>query len=366
MRAAVRRSASARPGVALDGDDRPDPRHQRGEMGRLAARRGAQVEHAVARPRPEQPRDRHRRARLRHEAALAPTAARRTRRTAPSSTSPSGRPGAGWRADRQRAPPARRGRRAACSRAARPRPARCPAAISARAASGPERVPPQRRDPLGVRVAQRRLAPAWLRRAPPRAAAASRAPRRSTALTSLAPPGDSRLASSTDSPTAAWAGHAIQVGELVEAEPQRGPHQRLELRHRAPGERLDQVVERRPALHRAVGQARRQRALARVQPEPARLAVERAVGPGALLEDPPQHGERARTRRGTARAPGIRSDSALRRSTALVRGAERTKVVQRHRTIVHSGSRNLNPCLELADGLVGSRDETSDGPGQRT
>ncbi len=43
--------------------------------------------------------------------------------------------------------------------------------------------------------------------------------------------------------------------------------------------------------------------------------------------------------------------SALHR--ALVRGAGSTKVVERHRTIVQTGSRNLHPSLELADGVGG-------------
>ena len=89
-RCAVRASAPARRGVALDRDDLPAALHQRGEMGALAARRGAQVEHPLARARIERARDEHRRARLRHEARPRATAASRGRRTGPPARAPRG------------------------------------------------------------------------------------------------------------------------------------------------------------------------------------------------------------------------------------------------------------------------------------
>ena len=65
---------------------------------------------------------------------------------------------------------------------------------------------------------------------------------------------------------------------------------------RPPGERLDHVVERRPPLHDPVGEAHRERAVARGEAEPRRLAVQRPVRVRALLEHPPDDGERARAR----------------------------------------------------------------------
>ncbi len=120
--------------------------------------------------------------------------------------------------------------------------------------------------------------------------------------------------------------HPVRVGELVQAEPQRRQHQRLELLDRAPRECLDQVVERRAALHRSVGEAHRERTLARVEPEPARLAVQRAVGPGTVLEDAPQDRKRACTCRCPKAQSGIRfvrwqTDSPLSRWEAVCHGA---------------------------------------------
>ncbi len=89
-------------------------------------------------------------------------------------------------------------------------------------------------------------------------------------------------------------GDAVEERELEHAEPQRGEHGGLELGDRPPGERLDHVVERRAALHGAVGEPRGERAVARLEAVAARLAVQRAVGVGALLEDPPDDRVRAR------------------------------------------------------------------------
>ena len=79
-------------------------------------------------------------------------------------------------------------------------------------------------------------------------------------------------------------GDAVEEDELVEPEPQRRERLGIELVRRA-RELLDVMVERELALHRAVGELHRQRPLARV--EAARLAVQGAVGVGALLEDAP-------------------------------------------------------------------------------
>ena len=84
---------------------------------------------------------------------------------------------------------------------------------------------------------------------------------------------------------------AVEERELEEAEPQRGDGRRVELVDR-PRERLDHVVEAELALHRAVRELHRERPLARV--EAPRLAVQRPVGVGALLEDPPHDRDRRR------------------------------------------------------------------------
>ena len=142
-------------------------------------------------------------------------------------------------------------------------------------------------------------------------ARASRAARRRTAFTSPAPRGESGLTSSTDSPTAAWCGDAVEERELEDAEAQRGQHRGLEPAHRAPGERGDHVVERRAPLHGAVRQPGRERAIAWRQAEPRRLGVERAIGVRAVLEHAPHDGVGAGARgggRGSARpqARGVR------------------------------------------------------------
>ncbi len=79
----------------------------------------------------------------------------------------------------------------------------------------------------------------------------------------------------------------VGVAELVRAEPQRRTHRRVELPHRPPAERLDRVVERPYALHRAVGEPLRERALALV--EALGGAAEGAVGIRVLLEHAQQH-----------------------------------------------------------------------------
>src|SRR5262249_55207789 len=79
-------------------------------------------------------------------------------------------------------------------------------------------------------------------------------------------------------------------------EAQRGQHRRVELGRRPVRERGDHVVERRLALDDAVGQLRRQRALARIELQSPRFAVQRAVGPRVLLEDTPDDRIRAGAR----------------------------------------------------------------------
>src|SRR5262249_1645899 len=83
---------------------------------------------------------------------------------------------------------------------------------------------------------------------------------------------------------------------LEDAEAKGGQHRRLELAHGPLGKLGDHVIERRLALHDAVGEPGRQRALARVELQPPRLAVQRTVGPRVLLEDAPDDRVRASAR----------------------------------------------------------------------
>ena len=300
MRAAVRRSASARPAWRSTATIWRRVAHQRGQVRRLAAGRGAQVEDALAGLRVHARADGHRRARLGHEQALLPLGRgerverrRRARARRAAVAGARGTPGAASsaavvrsvlaRSDGLGGPVAGRHQRAGRGRrrarpttAARSSPGGSAAARPARAS----------------RRAARRPAPA------PRGAA-----RRSTALTSPAPRGASALASSTDSPTAACGGHAVQVGELEEPEPQRGaaPAGRAWPRAR-PASRVDQVVERRLALHGAVGELRRERPLARVQPQPARLAGSARSAQAPCSNTRRIDRVRARARGGDARA----------------------------------------------------------------
>ncbi len=93
-------------------------------------------------------------------------------------------------------------------------------------------------------------------------------------------------------------GRAAQIQQLVEPEAQGGKHRSVKTLGRPSGEPLDEVVERALSLDGAVGQAHRQRAIARI--ELAGLGKERLVGVGAVLEHASQHrvGAAARGRDG--------------------------------------------------------------------
>ena len=69
----------------------------------------------------------------------------------------------------------------------------------------------------------------------------------------------------------------VGVAELVRAEPQRRAHGRIELAHRPLAERLDRVVERPHALHGAVREPLRERALALVEPLARRVRNARSA-----------------------------------------------------------------------------------------
>ncbi len=239
-----------------------------------------------------------------------------------SSTRPSGRPSAGWVGTGSSAASAAASPRSVLTRSADSA-GSLSAAISARASSGAERGEPQRGDPLGVRVAQRRLRGRRLgQRGDRRGGLARAAPQHG--VDEPRARGRVRLDERDGLADRRVRGHAVEVGELVEPEPERGEHDRLEPVGRAPGERLDQVVERRAALDRAVGQPHGQRALARVEVEPARLAVQHAIGPRPVLEDAAQDGECADPRRGGCVAARRYDSTSSGRSTGLPCGIEQS------------------------------------------
>ncbi len=93
--------------------------------------------------------------------------------------------------------------------------------------------------------------------------------------------------------------------ELVRAEAQRRAHRRVELAHRPLPELLDAEVERAHALHRAVGEPLRERAVAVV--EPVDGARQRAVGVRVLLEDAEDDVERGSPRGCDHRRPRTNS-----------------------------------------------------------
>jgi hypothetical protein len=154
-----------------------------------------------------------------------------------------------------------------------------------------ERVEPQLRDPLGVGVAQRRLArrdvrqPGHDRRRLARGAPQHR-------VDELRAAGRLGLGERDGLADRRMRRDPVQVGELVEPEPQRRDHHGVQLRDGALGERLDQEVERGAALDGAIRQPGGQRALARVKMQATGLGVQRPVRPRVVLEDPPQHRER--------------------------------------------------------------------------
>ena len=149
----------------------------------------------------------------------------------------------------------------------------------------------------GCEWLERRLRGVAVRQRGRRSGAPRATARRRTALTRPAPRGASRLASSTDSPTAACAGtrsrkvswktprrSAASTGASSFADDRRV-------------RRLDHVVERGHALDGAVAELGGQREIARVQPQALGFAVQRAVGPRLLLEHAAHDGVRARARR---------------------------------------------------------------------
>ena len=153
MRCAVRRSASARPAWRSTATIAPCVLHQRRQVGGLAAGRRTQVQHALAGHGRQHARDGHRGTRLRHQQSVAPLG--RVERVE-------------GRVEHQRlGQPFDRVRRQALGERLARRSAACwPAARLGRLVVGghqrarrvgAERVPPELRDPLGMRVLERGL-----------------------------------------------------------------------------------------------------------------------------------------------------------------------------------------------------------------
>ncbi len=228
----------------------------------------------------ERARDRHRGARLRHEQAVAPTAARRTRRTAPSRTSPSGSASAACDAtgscaasvvavDPQRVGAQRRPRRARCRRPSAParrrrRARRTTARRSSAGASGAAR--PAAGVPSGsAATSAARLA----RRAPQHGVDEAGAARR-VGLGQL-----DRLA---DGGVRRDAVEERRAGR-PRAAARRARRARARWTRRSASVSITWSSVAR-ALDGAVRELRRERAIARVEPRRG-LAVQRAVGPGS-------------------------------------------------------------------------------------
>ena len=122
--------------------------------------------------------------------------------------------------------------------------------------------------PSGVRVVERGDS-----------GAASRAARRMTAFAKPVARGEHRLGELDRLLDGRVGGHAVQEEELEDAEPQRVAQRRRRSCARARDERrVERVVERAQALHRAVGELLRERALAGVEAGALGLGAEGAVG----------------------------------------------------------------------------------------
>ena len=286
IRCAVRASAAARPRWRSTATTAPRSSISAARWVVLPPGRGAEVEHALARLRVEQPRDHHRRARLRHEQRPRATRARRGRRRAPRARAPPAGRGAGWLATGSRRRARRRSVRSVLARSAGSA-GSLSAAISARAPSGPS--VSHHSSAIHSGCEWRSAAACGVS-----SGSASTAPRRlagGAAQDRVDEPGAAARVLLGELHRLAHRGvgrHAVEVGELEDPEPQRGRARRVEAVDVAPGERRDHVVERGAALDGAVGQAGGEAEVARVEAEPLRLAAQRAIGPGVILEDPAQ------------------------------------------------------------------------------
>ena len=269
-RAAFSSSSRARPGCFSTATTSPS-----GSCVAFPPGRGAEVEHPLARPR---------RRRRRRRAASRGSAARRA------ALEPVGDGIASHRTGPRPSSAIRDRRVSGGSFCAR---------ISASALVGAELAPPGLGHPVGIGVLERRLRRASLRAAP-RAASSmpvdepahdrvrERRPR------ARGPAGARARRVSFDGRVRR---HRVHEAELVGAEPQRGAHGRVELAHGPPAERLDRVVERAHALHRAVRELHRERAVARVERPPPRRGT-----PGRRTRPPRRRAGRPRSATGAAAA----------------------------------------------------------------
>jgi hypothetical protein len=87
-------------------------------------------------------------------------------------------------------------------------------------------------------------------------------------------------------------GGVIREHQLVEAEPKGGAKRRIDPRDRTAREQLGEVVGGSAALDRAVGEVLCASSLTPVQPAALGRRAKGAVGPGVVLEGPPQDLER--------------------------------------------------------------------------
>ena len=296
MRSAVRRRASARPAWRSSATTRPVSPIRAARCVVLppgAAHRSSTAspglggDHAC---------DGGRGARLRHQQPFLPQ--RRVERVERARRGPGTR---GVRRRSSRAPAAAREVSRALTRSALARTAvsagSLPAAIRARAASGAQGGEPELGDPDGIRVPQGRLGgrPVGQCGDHRRRLAGGAAQH---GVDEARPAGRLRLGELDRLADGRVGGHAVEERELQHPEPQRGQHGGLEPRHRPPGQRLDHMVERGAALHGAVRQAHRERAVARVERVPPRFPVQGPVRVCSFLEDPPEHGVGAGARGG--------------------------------------------------------------------
>ena len=181
----------------------------------------------------------------------------------------------------------------------------------------------------------------------------SRCTRRRTALTRRWP--GLGLASSTASAIAACAG-VRRYSSSVEAEPQGRGHGRLELPRDVAG---GDPRQRPLALHGPEGELLGQRPVARL--EVARLALQRPVGVGALLEHPPDDRVRGDAARGSRRSSSPSSSAGAGRAGAG--GTPAQPGGRRHRAPPGAGPRSARVPVERAVAVGGQDARGPPAPG---
>ena len=233
-------------------------------------------------------RDQHRGARLRHQRARARTAASRAGRTAARARAPRAR-----RASAVAATPARASSASTSSTPARSvltraalSAASLSALIRARAASGPSCSHHISRDPVRVRVQQRGFLRGRVAEPAEHCAALARGAAQHGVHEAVAAAAR-RLGEVDRLRHRRVVGDAVHVEELVRAQPQRGDQLGVEVRDGTVRHGLEHMVERAPALHDAVGEPHRERAVAAVE---RRAAVPRRGTHGRCTRRPRRRG----------------------------------------------------------------------------